>query len=81
MKAFDSEEAYWDYEYQVYKKSLFIEKYRESLEKDFDAEQEQNKWAQWYEDYQEELANAQGYRVIDEISPEELEKALKAFEA
>lgn len=32
---FESEEAYWEYEYEVYKKSLPIQKYVESLEKEY----------------------------------------------
>lgn len=32
---FESEEAYWEYEYEVYKKSLPIQKYVENLEKEY----------------------------------------------
>ena len=72
MTGFSSEEAYWEYEYQVYQKSLPIEKYRMKLENDFFAdgehdrgnEADQDAWISWYDAYKEELVKKQAFQPV-----------------
>lgn len=73
MEGFESEDAYWQYEYEVYKKSLPIEKYRIKLEEEFFESNEyeqgssdgQDVWISWYEEFQEKLAEKQMFRKVN----------------
>lgn len=87
MNEFESEEAYWKYEYEVYKKSLPIEKYRIFLEKEFSeketsekgSEEYQNEWIKWYDTYQEDLAKEQNFIVVSEMEEGALVELLERF--
>lgn len=87
MDPFGSEEAYWEYEYKVYTKSLPIEKYRASLEETF-ADQSQyeqgseeylDAWNKWYDAYQKELVNKQEFQLTSELSEDQIQNMLKDF--
>ena len=87
INAFGSEEAYWEYEKNVYRKSLPIEKYREKLQSEFLAgvhadyftEETQNEWNEWYESFQMNLAEKQQFCIVgEELSQDQIEK-LKKF--
>lgn len=70
MSGFDSEEAYWDYEYQIYTVDLPIQKYAQAKEQEFyqenpDAGESDIAYNSWYDAYQElkaELAAKQNFR-------------------
>ena len=66
MDQFDSEEAYWDFQFEIYKKDLPIQKYNEAREQEYVEEQNtdgnpdeileiQNEWA---DEFEEEKAEA-----------------------
>ena len=87
MNGFESEEAYWEYEYEVYKKSLPIEKYRIFLGKEFSeketsekgSEEYQNEWIKWYDSYQEDLAKEQNFIVVSEMEEGSLVELLERY--
>lgn len=75
IKAFGSEKKYWDFEFEVYKKDLPIQKYVESLEAMYKAKDtkfsEQTVQADYEEDfnsffekYKEKLAEEQNYKLV-----------------
>ena len=75
IKAFDSEKKYWDFEFEVYKKDLPIQKYVESLEamqkaKDtkFSEQTVQTDYEEdfnsFFEKYKEKLAEEQNYKLV-----------------
>lgn len=72
INAFDSEEAYWEYEFEVYKKLLPIQKYVKSLEKEYiDKHMDESKnqdvlesWDKEFEKVKEELVEEQNYERV-----------------
>lgn len=76
MNGFSSEEEYWNYEKEVYKKSLPIENYRIKLEEEYKKKQEANKkmedlqseWIVWYEEFQRQEAENQHFVKLSELS-------------
>ena len=72
INAFDSEEAYWEYEFEVYKKLLPIQKYVKSLEKEYiDKHMDESKnqdvlesWDNEFEKVKEELVEEQNYERV-----------------
>lgn len=87
MNGFESEEAYWEYECEVYRKSLPIEKYRNFLETEFTkkatsekgSEEYQNEWIKWYDSYQENLAKEQNFLIVSELEERELTELLERY--
>jgi len=88
INSFDSEEAFWEYEYNVYKKSIPIEKFRKDvLEKEFSestaqipgTEEYWQEWDKWFEDYQRDLVEQQAFNLADDMTSEELESELERF--
>lgn len=87
MEGFASEEAYWEYEKTVYRKSLPIEKYRMVLERDFQSltdeavgtEAFQVAWQAWYKQYQDEKMEQQHFVRIEDIEEKELAERLEEF--
>lgn len=88
INSFDSEEAFWKYEYNVYKKSLPIEKFREDvLETEFSestaqvpgTEEYWQEWDKWFEEYQRDLVEQQAFVLTDDMTDEELEEELERF--
>ena len=73
MEGFDSEEAYWDYEYEVYKVDLPIQKYVAAKEQEFyqnhpeaaSSEIPYNAWHDAFEELKEELAESQNFQVLE----------------
>lgn len=68
MAAFESEDAYWDYQFSVYKKNLPIQNYVKDLEKQFYSAQshsngETGTWEAYFESYKEQLKEAQDFKV------------------
>ena len=75
IKAFDSEKKYWDFEFEVYKKDLPIQKYVESLEimyktKDTKLSEQtvqadyEEDFNSFFEKYKEKLAEEQNYKLV-----------------
>lgn len=72
INAFDSEEAYWEYEFEVYKKLLPIQKYVKSLEKKYvdkhidelDNQDVLESWDKEFEKVKEELVEEQNYERV-----------------
>lgn len=68
MSQFETEEAYWEYEFTVYQKSLPIQKYVKALEKDFLKSDSTGSWEERFEEIKKEL-----------VEKEEFSKDLKQF--
>lgn len=74
ISAFESEDAYWAYEEDVYKKSLPIQNYSAVLQSEFTSENGYaagseeffEEFLQWKEQYQKEVMEAQDFIVIHE---------------
>lgn len=75
IKAFDSEKKYWDFEFEVYKKDLPIQKYVESLEAMYKAKDTklseqtvqtdyEEDFNSFFEKYKEKLAEEQNYKLV-----------------
>lgn len=73
MSEFSSEEEYWNYQVEVYKKSLPIQKYVESLEQNFknkpatrgaSEEDLENSWQKEFEQIKESAASEQEFQVV-----------------
>lgn len=73
MSEFSSEDEYWDYQVEVYKKSLPIQKYVESLEQNFknkpatrgsSGEDLENSWQKEFEQIKESAASEQEFQVV-----------------
>lgn len=75
IKAFDSEKKYWDFEFEVYKKDLPIQKYVESLEimyktKDTKLSEQtvqadyEEDFNSFFEKYKEKLVEEQNYKLV-----------------
>jgi len=87
ISAFESEDAYWEYQEVVYKKSLPIQNYGSFLKSQFVSENDYKQgseeffeeFLQWKEKYQQELMVDQNYVIIHEGEeiPEELLDAFK----
>lgn len=70
MAAFESEDAYWDYQFSVYRKNLPIQKYVKHLEERFNGMQsrsngEADSWEAYFESYKEQLKEAQDFKVTE----------------
>lgn len=75
IKAFNSEKEYWDFEFEVYKKDLPIQKYVESLEVMYKAKDAklseqtvpidyEEDFNSFFEKYKEKLAEEQNYKLV-----------------
>ena len=72
INAFDSEEDYWEYEYEVYQKLLPIQKYVKSLEQKYlDKHMDESKnqdiledWDKEFENIKEKFVEEQGYESV-----------------
>ncbi len=72
MEGFESEEAYWDFEFEVYKIDLPIQKYVSAKEQEFyknnpeasETDIPYNSWHDAFEELKEELASAQNFQVL-----------------
>lgn len=70
MAAFESEDAYWDYQFSVYKKNLPIQNYVKDMEEKFYSAQsrsngEAGAWETYFESYKEQLKEAQDFKVTE----------------
>ena len=71
MRAFDSEDEYWAYEFKVYQKNLPIQNYVKSLETQFYEEYSNSEkakgieqtWEDYFENYKQELVQQKQYEV------------------
>lgn len=70
IQQFENEDAYWQFEFEVYKKDLPIQKYVESLEKEFKENQSlsgdadvENSWSEHFENLKEDLADAENFKL------------------
>ena len=72
MEGFESEEAYWDYEFEVYKIDLPIQKYVSAKEQKFyknnpevlETDIPYNSWHDAFEDLKEDLAAEQNFQIV-----------------
>ncbi len=72
LEGFDSEEAYWDYEYEVYTVDLPIQNYVSAKEKEFfmnnpevmNADIPYNEWTKAFEELKDELVEKQNFQVV-----------------
>lgn len=72
MEGFESEEAYWDYEFEVYKIDLPIQKYVSAKEQEFyknnpevlETDIPYNSWHDAFEDLKEDLAAEQNFQIV-----------------
>ena len=75
LEGFDSEEAYWDYEYEVYTVDLPIQNYVSAKEKEFfmnnpevmNADIPYNEWTKAFEELKDELVEKQNFQVVQWI--------------
>ncbi|OUP50383.1 hypothetical protein [Lachnoclostridium sp. An181] len=72
IQQFENEDAYWQFEFEVYKKDLPIQKYVESLEKEFKENQSlsgdadvENSWSEHFENLKEDLADAENFKLTE----------------
>ena len=71
MSAFDSEDEYWAYEFEVYQKNLPIQNYVKALETQFYEEYSNSEkakgieqtWEDYFENYKQELVQQKQYEV------------------
>lgn len=62
---FESEDAYWEYEFQVYKKNIPIQYYVSDLEKKFVAEYGSGEdWLKYFEEYKQGLVEAEKLQIV-----------------
>ena len=72
LEGFDSEDAYWDFEYKVYTVDLPIQKYVSAKEKEFfmnnpeamNADVPYNEWTKAFEELKNELVEKQNFQVV-----------------
>lgn len=73
INQFDSEQAYWEYEFEVYKKNLPIQKYLEDMEKVFKKNQSlkrdndvdlETEWANYLERLKSELMQEENFEIV-----------------
>lgn len=73
IQQFDSEEDYWNYEFEVYKKDLPIQKYMAAKEKEFKEVAPQAKsineieeeWQEYYEQIKAQAVENEEFKVVD----------------
>lgn len=73
IEQFDSEEDYWNYEFEVYKKDLPIQKYMAAKEKEFKKVAPQAKsineveeeWQEYYEQIKAQAVENEEFKVVD----------------
>lgn len=73
IEQFDSEEDYWNYEFEVYKKDLPIQKYMAAKEKEFKKVAPQAKsineieeeWQDYYEQIKAQAVENEEFKVVD----------------
>lgn len=73
IQQFDSEEDYWNYEFEVYKKDLPIQKYMAAKEKEFKEVAPQAKsineieeeWQDYYEQIKAQAVENEEFKVVD----------------
>lgn len=73
MSSFGSEQEYWDYEFTVYQKNLPIQKYVESLKAQYEARtgnmrgtlDYMNQFNSYYEEYKQDLVEAENYQLVE----------------
>ena len=73
IEQFDSEEDYWNYEFEVYKKDLPIQKYMAAKEKEFKEVAPQAKsineieeeWQEYYEQIKAQAVENEEFKVVD----------------
>lgn len=71
MNGFDSEEEYWEYQYEVYQKLLPVQKYVKYLEKQFKQkssapiEEVQDKWDAKFEKMKDKFVDEQNFEKVD----------------
>ena len=73
IEQFDSEEDYWNYEFEVYKKDLPIQKYMAAKEKEFKEVAPQAKsineieeeWQDYYEQIKAQAVENEDFKVVD----------------
>lgn len=70
IQQFENEDAYWQFEFEVYKKGLPIQKYVESLEKEFKENQSpssdaESTWPEHFENLKEDLADAENFKLTE----------------
>lgn len=73
IEQFDSEEDYWNYEFEVYKKDLPIQKYMAAKEKEFKEVAPQAKsineieeeWQDYYEQIKAQAVENEEFKVVD----------------
>lgn len=67
---FDTEEDYWNYEKEVYRKQLPIEKLVNALEEKYQKENPnavETDWDTYFENYKTELAEKENYKIVTQI--------------
>ena len=73
IQQFDSEEDYWNYEFEVYKKNLPIQKYMAAKETEFKEVMPQSKsineveeeWQEYYEQIKAQAVENEEFKVVD----------------
>ena len=73
IEQFDSEEDYWTYDFEVYKKDLPIQKYMAAKEKEFKEVAPQAKsineieedWQEYYEQIKAQVVENEEFKVVD----------------
>ena len=74
ISQFDNEEAYWEYQFDVYKKNLPIQKYVEDMEKEFKENQKLKKnnnndleteWINWFEELKNQLLKEENFEIVE----------------
>lgn len=68
ISQFDSEKDYWEYEKEVYKKQLPIQKYVNDLEKKYFKENpgaSDDEWLDYFEIYKKELVSKENFKSVD----------------
>lgn len=73
MNQFESEEAYWEYEFEVYKKNLPIQKYVKNVETEFKHKQQMKKnnnidleteWTAYFEEMKNQLLEEANFEIV-----------------
>jgi hypothetical protein len=73
MNSFDSEQEYWDYQFEVYQKNLPIQKYVEDLKAQYESQtgkirgtlEFMNDFNSYYEKYKQNLVKKENYQLAE----------------
>lgn len=73
MHQFESEEAYWEFQFEIYKKDLPIQNYVRDLEQQFAEKNNfsdenglsEDEWINYFEDFKKNLVEKEQFRIIE----------------